>query len=150
MRRKDRLIESMQEIEAILSEGELGYLASCGEDNQPMSTPVNYVYSHGKIIFHCALLGKKLDNIGHNPKVGFTVSLDAQIDRVKMTTYYRCVMAEGIAHIIDDPKIKAADLKAIAQRLAEHAEECSDDEVANTGIVEIEVTSLNGKRNMPK
>jgi nitroimidazol reductase NimA-like FMN-containing flavoprotein (pyridoxamine 5'-phosphate oxidase superfamily) len=150
MRRKDRLIESMQDIEAILTEGELGYLASCGKDGQPMSTPVNYVYDHGKIIFHCALLGKKLDNINHNPRVGFTVALDARIDRVKMTTYYRCVMAEGIAQIVDDPMIKAAALEAIAQRFAIHAEECSDEEVAKTGIVVIEVDSLNGKRNMPK
>lgn len=150
MRRKDRLIESRLEVEQVLREEELGYLATCGEDGQPMATPVNYIYEDGKIIFHCALAGRKLDNIKSNPKVGFTVTRDVEIDRVEMTTYYTSVMAEGEARVIEDAEGKKAAIAALTARLAAPGEVCSDIEGRRTCMVEICVDALSGKRNRPK
>lgn len=150
MRRKDRLIESTAEVEQVLKEEELGYLATCGQDGQPMATPVNYIYLDGRIIFHCALAGRKLDNIRANPKVGFTVVRDAAIDRIEMTSYYTSVMAEGEAKIIEDPEEKKAAIAALTERLAAPGEHCSDSEGRRTCMVEIRVIALSGKRNRPK
>ncbi len=150
MRRKDRLIGSIAEVEQILKEEELGYLATCGEDGQPMATPVNYIYENGRITFHCALAGRKLDNIKANPRVGFTVVRDVSIDRVEMTSYYSSVMAEGEARIIDGDEEKKAAISALTRRLAAPGELCSDSEGRRTCMVEIRLSSLSGKRNRPK
>ncbi len=147
MRRKDRLIESKEEVEQVLREEELGYLATCGEDGLPMATPVNYIYEDGRIIFHCALAGRKLDNIKSNPKVGFTVTRDVEIDRAEMTTYYTSVMAEGEARIIEEPEEKKAAIAALTLRLAGPGEACSDSDGRRTCMVEIRVDALSGKRN---
>ncbi len=150
MRRKDRLIESSAEVEQILKEEELGYLATCGADGQPMATPVNYIYEDGRIIFHCALAGRKLDNIRANPRVGFTVVRDIAIDRVEMTSYYTSVMAEGEARVIDDPEEKKAAIAVLTSRLAAPGELCSDSEGRRTCMVEVRLSALSGKRNRPK
>lgn len=150
MRRKDRLIESKQEVEEILREEEAGYFASCGADAQPIATPVNYVYFNGRIYFHCALAGRKLDNIRQNPKVGFTVVRDVEIDRVNMTTYYSSVMVEGTASIVEDQETKMAAIREITRRLAAPGEECNDKAGARTAIVAIDIASMVGKRNRPK
>ena len=65
-------IESREVIEEILSDEAIGYLGlSLG--GQPYVVPLNYHYSDGRILFHCALTGQKLDCIRANPAVCFTV-----------------------------------------------------------------------------
>lgn len=65
-------IESREEIEGILKQETIGYLG-LAKDGMPSVVPLNYGYIEGKIIFHSALTGKKLDYIRANPQVCFTV-----------------------------------------------------------------------------
>ena len=65
-------IDSREEMEQILREEVLGYLGLAG-DGPPYVVPLNYAYAAGKILFHCALTGQKLDAIRRNPHVCFTV-----------------------------------------------------------------------------
>ena len=64
--------ESREEMERILHEETLGYLG-LSMDEKPYVVPLNYGYVGGKIIFHSALTGKKLDYLKANPQVCFTV-----------------------------------------------------------------------------
>ena len=59
--------ESREEMERILREENLGYLG-LSLDGMPYVVPLNYVYVEGKIVFHCALAGKKLDYLKANPQ----------------------------------------------------------------------------------
>ena len=65
-------INSRAEMEQILREEVLGYLGLAGE-SQPYVVPLNYAYTPGRILFHCALSGQKLETIRRNPRVCFTV-----------------------------------------------------------------------------
>ena len=150
MRRKDREMTDRAEIEAILLKEETGYLATCGEDAQPMATPVNYIYKDGRIIIHCALTGRKLDNIAKNPKVGFTVATDISVDRVNMTTYYRSVMVEGMARLLGEGSEKMQAIKDLTERLAAPGEVCSDAEGKRTAMLVLEVRAMCGKKNIGK
>ncbi|HOA14901.1 MAG TPA: pyridoxamine 5'-phosphate oxidase family protein [Bacillota bacterium] len=150
MRRKDREMTDRSEMEGILLKEETGYLATCGEDGQPMATPVNYIYKGGRIIMHCALAGRKLDNIAKNPKVGFTVVTDVSIDRVNMTTYYRSVMLEGTARLLEEGNEKAKAIKDLTERLAAPGEVCSDAEGRRTAMLVIDIASMCGKKNIGK
>ncbi len=50
-----------------------------GADGYPYAVPVNYVFHNGKIYFHCAMVGHKLDNIGYCPNVSFNVVTDVWV-----------------------------------------------------------------------
>ncbi len=63
---------SRQQMEAILKDEVIGYLG-LAQNEQPYVVPLNYAYLDGKILFHCALEGKKLDYLRPNPQVCFTV-----------------------------------------------------------------------------
>ncbi len=65
-------IESRDKMEQILREEEVGYLG-VADEGQPYVVPLNYAYAAGKILFHCAFTGQKLDAIRRNPQVCFTV-----------------------------------------------------------------------------
>ena len=58
----DEFIESREEMEAILREINFGFLGM-SVDGAPYVVPLNHAYVDGKILFHCALEGKKLDEI---------------------------------------------------------------------------------------
>lgn len=62
MRRKRQLL-SDEESEAILRKMPHGVLALHGDGGYPYAVPVSYVYADGKIYFHSALEGHKVDAI---------------------------------------------------------------------------------------
>ena len=72
MRRKDRALSEEAAVQ-ILKDGEYGVLATCGADGQPYGVPLSYVYHKGKIYFHGAKTGHKLNNLSGSPKASFTV-----------------------------------------------------------------------------
>ena len=49
--------------EAVLSRGSHGVLALAGDEGYPYAVPISYVYEGGKLYFHCARSGHKLDAI---------------------------------------------------------------------------------------
>ena len=62
MRRKKQQLAD-EECRSILERGKTGVLAVNGDDGYPYAVPVNYVFSNGKIYFHSALSGHKVDAI---------------------------------------------------------------------------------------
>ena len=62
MRRKRQQL-SRAEAEAILERGTSGVLAVAGDDGYPYAVPLSYVYQDGKLWFHCANSGHKLDAV---------------------------------------------------------------------------------------
>ena len=60
MRSKANMLTN-EEVENILKTSPNGTLALYGENGYPYSVPVNFVYSDGKIYFHGAAEGYKLD-----------------------------------------------------------------------------------------
>ncbi len=150
MRRiKQRLTK--EESEQILKEASHGVLALSGDNGYPYAVPVSHVYSNGKIYFHCARQGHKIDAIKNNPKVSFCVVSRDDVMPRERTTAYISVIAFGTAEIVDDEK----NLRRIAGLVGEKysrdfPEECQKetDEViaANTMYcVEITVEHLTGK-----
>jgi len=96
IRRSDREI-SLQEAEAILDHGEYGVLSTVGNDGQPYGVPLSYVYKNNSIYFHCAVTGRKLDNIEQNAKISFCVVGNTKILPDKFATEYESALAFGVA-----------------------------------------------------
>jgi hypothetical protein len=59
---------------AVLERGTSGVLALAGDDGYPYAVPLSYVYCGGKLFFHSAVQGHKLDAIARCDKASFCVA----------------------------------------------------------------------------
>ena len=117
MRRKKQALDPAA-CDAILEAGTSGVLALSGADGQPYAVPLSYVYHAGKIYFHCAKAGRKLDLLSQNPKASFCVIGQDQVVPEKYTTLYRSVIVFGTVRELTDPAEKRAAIEALARRYA--------------------------------
>lgn len=115
MRRKKQAL-SPAACDAILQAGTSGVLALSGADGQPYAVPLSYVYHEGKIYFHCAKAGHKLDLLNQNPKASFCVIGQDQVVPEKYTTYYRSVILFGTVRRLTAGEEKRAAILALARR----------------------------------
>lgn len=101
MRRSKQLLPQETAIE-ILNRNTSGVLALSGDDGYPYAVPMSYVYADGKIYFHSAKSGHKIDAIRRNEKVSFCVIDRDQIVPEKYTTYFRSVIVFGRIQLVAD------------------------------------------------
>ena len=106
--RRSRQELSHAECEEILKKATSGVLAVSGDDDYPYAVPLSYVYHGGKILFHCAKEGHKLDAIKRNPKASFCVIYKDDVVPEKYTTYFRSVIAFGKARVLGEDEILPA------------------------------------------
>ncbi len=148
MRRVDRQM-SEAEAKELLERGELGILATVDSTGQPYGVPLNYVYFNDAVYFHCALIGKKLNDIAANPQVCFTVVGNTQVLPDKFATNYESVMVFGAAAVVDESE-KNAMFEALIQKYSAAFIEAGHAYIekfrAATQVVKISVTHITGKR----
>ena len=148
MRRKDKM-KTYEEAVQILGECTNGVLSVTGDDGYPYGVPVSYIYNDGKIYFHCAGEGHKLDAIKADSRVSFTVVGADEIAPEKFTTMYKSVIAFGRASIIETDEEKMAALNLIREKYsgnfpkegAAYIEKFWD----KTTVVVIEIEHMTGK-----
>jgi nitroimidazol reductase NimA-like FMN-containing flavoprotein (pyridoxamine 5'-phosphate oxidase superfamily) len=143
---------SDKEALAILNAGSYGVLSTASRDGQPYGVAVNYYFSGDEncIFFHCAVSGRKIDNILENNKVSFIVTGPNEVIPEKLTTYYESVIVQGRAAIVSDEEEKKEKLLSICRKFAPHKKGL--DEVIKqsshaTAVVKINIESISGKRN---
>lgn len=115
MRRKKQQLPQ-DECVAILERGTSGVLAVLGDDGYPYAVPISYVYANGKIYFHCAREGHKVDAIRACEKVSFCVVDQDEVVPEKYTTLYRSAIAFGRAHIVEDAAEKLSSAEALGDK----------------------------------
>ena len=149
MRRKRQQLSEKESIE-ILINSTSGTLAVSGDDGYPYAVPLSYIYHDGKIFFHCAKTGHKLDAIKNNSKVSFCVIAQDKVIPEKYTTYFRSVIVFGQAHIMEnDSEIRAA-IRLLAEKYhpddsEEHRNEMIEKDSAALCMVEIDIEHMTGK-----
>ena len=147
-------IAGRAEMEAILHECAVGSLATINSDGTPYIVTVNHIYLDGKIYFHCALKGQKMENIAREPRVCFKTHVMERIVRapraVNFSVRYRSVIVQGRARQITGEALKRDVLMALTTRHAEGNpfEPPSEKSIAGTAVVEIEIEKMTGKRNI--
>ncbi len=142
---------SSAECEEILKNATSGVLAVQGDDGYPYAVPVSHVYADGKIAFHCARTGHKLDGILRSDKVSFCVVAQDQVLPQERTTAFISVIAFGRARIVEDE----AGMRRIAGLIGEkfcpdNQADCrkeTDEVIAGNRMycVEIAVEHMTGK-----
>jgi len=148
---QDEFIESREEMEAILRETSFGFLGMA-MDGQPYVVPLNYAYLEGKILFHCALEGKKLDCLAANPRVCFAVAQQPASEVRRHEEGAPCdmdcesVICYGTARLVEDLEERQAALNAFNRYFRPDAEEIALERVRRCAVVEITVEEMTGRR----
>ena len=101
MRRFKQLLP-MEENERILNERQTGILGCIGDEGYPYTVPVNYVYSDGKIFFHCAKDGHKIDAITANDKVSLCIYDEGYREEGDWALNIKSVVIFGTMKIVED------------------------------------------------
>ena len=115
MRRKRQQLSNEESI-AILEKATAGTLALLGDDDYPYAVPISYVYHEGKLYFHSALAGHKVDAIRKCDKASFCVIEQDDVQPKKYTTFFRSVIAFGRIHIIEDEAEKLSTARMLGDR----------------------------------
>lgn len=151
---KKEFIYSRVEMEEILNEENVGFLGLSVKDD-PYVIPVNYVYDKGRIIFHCALDGKKLNYMRANPRVCFTVGRQCG-KVVRHPQGATChvendsVVCYGLARIVEPIEERLELLNIFNHRLQPDAPEIPAEDGAKCYAVVIEIEQMTGRRQREK
>ena len=115
MRRKRQQLTDEESI-GILQKATAGTLALLGDNDYPYAVPISYVYHEGKLYFHSALAGHKVDAIRKFDKASFCVIEQDDVQPKKYTTFFRSVIAFGRIQIIEDETEKLAMARMLGNR----------------------------------
>jgi len=148
--RRNRQQLSEEESLAVLERGTSGVLAVLGDEGYPYAVPLSYVYRNGKIYFHCAKSGHKLEALKHCGKVSFCVVDQDQVKPEEYTTYFRSVIAFGNARILEAEEEKRAAVLLLAEKYCPSQrdgwQEAIDREWKALCMVEIRIEHMTGKQ----
>lgn len=149
MRRKAQLL-SQEESLSILNEATSGVLALLGDDDYPYAVPISHAYHNGKIYFHCAKSGHKLDAVARHPKASFCVIGEDRVVPERFTTFFRSVIAFGRVRPLEAPAEKRAALEILAAKFSPDHEEGRLKEIdtlfSNVVVLELAVEHMTGKQ----
>jgi nitroimidazol reductase NimA-like FMN-containing flavoprotein (pyridoxamine 5'-phosphate oxidase superfamily) len=153
------LDDGLSEMEDILNRAEVGRIALF-DGTIPYIIPLNFLYKDGKIVFHCAWEGKKLDIISMNPKCCFEV--DEYMGEVSYHYESRChldynsVLAFGSARIEDNDETKVQLLQLLSEKyvelykkpISEGGKRFTLEQVTECCCIIIDVSELTGRREV--
>ena len=142
-------------MEDILQRCTLGHLAMWA-DEELYVVPINYAYAQGKVLFHCALTGRKLDMMASNPQVCLEVSQQSgeitQHAGDNCSDGFESVICWGTARCVEDLEERAAVLSAFQRRYEtpnRYIKPISVERASKCAAVEVTVTRMTGRRKGP-
>ena len=116
MRRKKQQLEEARCVE-ILKKASSGVLAVLGEGGYPYAVPLSFVYEEGKIYFHSAKNGHKLDAIARENKASFCVIAQDDIVPEEYTSYFASVIAFGRMRVLEEEQEKWQAIEKLAKKI---------------------------------
>ena len=137
---------------SILQKSTAGTLALLGDNDYPYAVPISYVYREGKLFFHSALTGHKVDAIRKCDKASFCVIERDDVQPEKYTTFFRSVIAFGRIHIIEDETEKLAIARMLGNRYNPNQDETLQKEI-ESGLsrmlaIRLDIEYLTGKESI--
>ena len=146
MRRKDREISDLGEMESIIHRADVCRLAFC-DGGIPYVVPLCFGYRRGAIYFHSAIEGRKLDMLRRNNLVCFEMDIDQELirslDRCSMR--YRSVIGQGSAAIVKKRDERAEALDLIMRHYRQEPFLYSEKTLQSTVIIRVDIEKLTGK-----
>jgi nitroimidazol reductase NimA-like FMN-containing flavoprotein (pyridoxamine 5'-phosphate oxidase superfamily) len=147
LRRKDRSITE-EEAMALLIRAEYGVLSTVSENGRPYGVPLNFCIIDRSIYFHCALEGRKTDNIKQHKSVSFCAVGDTEILPDQFGTKYESVIVSGEIEEVFGYRKQMA-LEGLLHKYSRNFFEKGLEYIATLGektrVFKITISSLSGK-----
>jgi nitroimidazol reductase NimA-like FMN-containing flavoprotein (pyridoxamine 5'-phosphate oxidase superfamily) len=149
MRRKDKEITGREDLDGIINRAQVCRLGLC-DGGTPYIVPMSFGYDSGRLYFHGATEGRKIEVLRKNPRVCFELEVDAEVVRgdspCNFSMRYRCVMGEGTASLVEDPAEKKRGLEVIMQQYGDEGTlpEGGLDKIA---VIRVDIETMTGKKS---
>ena len=148
MRRKKQKLSESETIE-ILESCTSGVLAVTGDNDYPYAVPLSYAYKDGKLFFHFAKEGHKIDGIKNNDKVSFCVIKTDDVIPKDFNTHYRSAIVFGRARFLTEDSEKKYALECLVEKYSpDHIKEGQSEieqEWNRVCAAEVKIEHMTGK-----
>ena len=147
MRRIKQQLDRITCEEILLAE-QRGVLAVLGDEGYPYAVPLDYYYTEGKLYFHGAREGHKIDAITAYPKASFCVMEPGVREEGNWFYTVRSVIAFGQVQVVEDENERAAYLLAIGRKYyptEAEAAELAASSLKRVHILRMDIEHLSGK-----
>jgi nitroimidazol reductase NimA-like FMN-containing flavoprotein (pyridoxamine 5'-phosphate oxidase superfamily) len=151
MRRKDKALQNDAAVR-LLQECEYGILSTVDAKGQPYGVPLNYVLRDDSLYFHCALEGRKLDNLLANSRVSFCVVGCTNVLPAEFSTEFESVIVTGKASVAQGDERYQALIGLLEKYSSEFLEEGRayiEKLDSRTKVIKIDIHSMTGKAKYP-
>ena len=147
MRRHKQELTKEECIEILINEPR-GVLALLGDENYPYALPMSHVYADGKIYFHGAKEGHKIDAVKKEPKASYCV-MNRGVKKADEWWYtFKSVIVFGKIRILTDRQDKIDKLTLIGNKFFPSPEDTENEInrlLENTAVFEITIEHMSGK-----
>jgi len=140
------------ECERIVTASPVGVLVMCS-GSKPYAVPMNHAYLEGKLYFHCAPSGRKLDMIRENPNVCYVVNRyfgepGALTDSRMCHGNWESVIAQGRGRLVEE----AEELQEAFLTFGRYFNPdfvLEQSALQTTSAIVVEVDEMTARREMP-
>ena len=157
MRKSDKQIKDTNVISDLLNTCHVGRLGTVGIDGHPMIKPLNFAFSAGRIYFHTAKEGEKIEHIARDSRVCFEVDLPIAFVKggenpCRAEYLYRSVIIRGRAHMVENRDEQIFGLRCLMQKYQPEGGygDFSEEKLRITGVVRIDIEEMTGKEDLGK
>lgn len=147
MRRLGQQLSDEECIDILINEPR-GVLAVLGDDDYPYAVPLSHVYVDGKIYFHGAKTGHKIDAIKKHSKVSYCVKDNGVKEKDSWWYTFRSVIVFGKITTLADDAEKIDKLTHLGNKFFPTPEETVDEInrlLDKTEVFEITIEHMTGK-----
>jgi nitroimidazol reductase NimA-like FMN-containing flavoprotein (pyridoxamine 5'-phosphate oxidase superfamily) len=154
MRRRDRQVESREEIDAIIGGSDVCRLALAVND-APYLVPLSFGYDGEAIYLHTAREGKKIEYFEANKRVCFEFERNVRFvqqpgSACDSTFSFETVIGYGTISELVDPDQKAYALDQVTRHYTDAQATFDDDAMDRVRAWQISIESMLGKRSQDK
>ena len=149
MRRRPQAL-SHEEIVDLLKKETRGVMSVQGDDGYPYGVPINHYYNEedGRLYFHGAKFGNRVDAVKRDPKVSYCVFGQDERKDGDWAYYVKSVIVFGKAVLIEDQD----EIMRICDKLCrkfpcpeEYIKGELEKDTKNTLLIAIDIEDINGK-----
>lgn len=139
---------SAEECERILREQPRGVLCVHGEDGYPYGVPIDFLYQDGRLYFHGARGGHKIDALAACDKACLTVLDGGERQEGEWWYTFNSVICFGRCRVVEDDGTRLSVLRTLGMKYIPTTEEMEATmarSAARTAVLEMEIDYMTGK-----
>ena len=148
MRRYKQQLSDEQCVEILRSE-KRGVLALCGDGGYPYAVPLNFVYDEGKLWFHSAVEGHKIDAVNACEKASFCITSKQELSDDGWSYYFESVIVFGKISIVTDEAKRIEKLRKLGTKFYQNPADVEEElrkSASRAAVLELDIEHMTGKR----